>query len=183
MDWKQLTQWDENVSAYMRRWEQRTLLRKLAIFFTHSADPWISLLLLGLLWYWGLGLWKQMAFVMIVGTLFTAVVVFVFKYSVRRSRPAGEWGKMYRITNPHSFPSGHTARCVMLSVIGIAWGPLWFGALLFIYAVFVGFSRVMMGVHYFSDVFAGAVIGFIIGELMLWIPFRTYVGPFGIGGF
>jgi hypothetical protein len=68
-------------------------LRALAIIFTHSADPWISLLLIGCLWLWGIGSWKQLALVMFIGTLLTAAVVFVFKYSVRRSRPVGEWGK------------------------------------------------------------------------------------------
>lgn len=183
MDWQQLTQWDENVSAKMRRIEQKAWLRNLAVIFTHSADPWISLLWLGLLWLWGIGGWKELALMMIFGTLITAAVVFVFKYSVRRNRPAGEWGKMYRITNPHSFPSGHAARCVMLSVVGLAIGPLWWGVLLFIYAFIVSFSRIMMGVHYFSDVVAGAVIGAIIGELVLFIPYRGLLLSLGLGGF
>jgi len=170
MDWKQLTQWDENLSAKLRHFENKPFLRALAIIFTHSADPWISLLFIGCLWLWGIGSWKQLAIVMFIGTLLTAAVVFVFKYSVRRRRPVGEWGKIYRIANPHSFPSGHAARCAMLSVVGLTLGPLWVGIMLFVYAVVVSISRVMMGVHYFSDVFVGAIIGVVIAEFTLFLP-------------
>jgi undecaprenyl-diphosphatase len=83
-------------------------------------------------------------------------------------------GKIYRIANPHSFPSGHAARCAMLTVVGLALGPFWVGILLLVYAIMVSFSRVMMGVHYFSDVFVGAVIGVAIGELTLFIPFHWW---------
>ncbi len=43
-----------------------------------------------------------------LGLLFAlAVIVLAIKFSIRRRRPEGEWGAMYRKTDPHSFPSGH----------------------------------------------------------------------------
>jgi undecaprenyl-diphosphatase len=91
----------------------------------------------------------------------------VIKLSVRRSRPQGEWGKIYRNTDPHSFPSGHAARVVLLAVIAVGLGPLWLGLLLLVWAPLVGMARVAMGVHYPSDVAAGMLVGALIGLLVL----------------
>jgi membrane-associated phospholipid phosphatase len=97
----------------------------------------------------------------------TAVLVLLVKFSVRRQRPAGEWGQIYRSSDPHSFPSGHAARAAMLAVLAAGLGPAWLAGLLLVWAPLVGLARVAMGVHYLSDVVAGmlALIGLIIQQL------------------
>ena len=95
-----------------------------------------------------------------------AVVVLAFfvlgiKFLVRRRRPEGEWGAIYRNTDPHSFPSGHAARAMLLTVMAVGLGPWWFAALLVAWVPFVSLSRVNTGLHYLSDVLAGALLGFI----------------------
>jgi undecaprenyl-diphosphatase len=77
-------------------------------------------------------------------------------------------GKIYRKTDPHSFPSGHAARAVMLATIMLGLGPIWLGILLVIWAILVVLARVLMGVHYLSDVLAGALLGGIAGYL-IWL--------------
>ena len=104
---------------------------------------------------------------MVVGVALTAAVVFVIKLSVRRSRPQGEWGKIYRSTDPHSFPSGHAARAMMLAVVALGLGPTWPGLALLLWAPLVGMARVALGVHYPSDVAAGMVVGIIMGFVVL----------------
>ncbi len=42
------------------------------------------------------------------------------KFTIKRSRPEGEWGAIYRNSDPHSFPSGHATRAIMLAVL--FWG-------------------------------------------------------------
>jgi membrane-associated phospholipid phosphatase len=59
-----------------------------------------------------------------VGLVIMAAAVILLKFSIRRPRPEGEWGQIYRITDPHSFPSGHAARSATLAVMAIAWVPL-----------------------------------------------------------
>jgi len=144
-------------------------LRALAAAFAHSGDSWLLVPLLGVLWYFGPDYWKQRAVAMVVGVALTAAVVFVIKLSVRRSRPQGEWGKIYRNTDPHSFPSGHAARAMMLAVVVLGLGPFWLGLALLLWAPLVGLARVALGVHYPSDVAAGMVVGAILGLLILWI--------------
>lgn len=142
-------------------------LRTLAILFAHSGDSWFWLLGLAVLWWLGTDFWKARAVVLLVSILVTAVLVLLVKFSVRRRRPVGEWGSIYRNTDPHSFPSGHAARAVMLAVMAAGLGPPWFAALLLIWAPLVTLARVAMGVHYLSDVLAGALFGLLLGLVYL----------------
>jgi undecaprenyl-diphosphatase len=96
-------------------------------------------------------------------------VVLAIKFLVRRERPQGEWGGIYRNTDPHSFPSGHAARSFLIAIIASAFGPAWLAALLWVWAPLVALARVAMGVHYLSDVVAGAVLGVIVALFGLQI--------------
>lgn len=160
---------DARISGRMRIAEQPGPLRTLAAVLAHSGDSWFWLAGLGLLWWLGTEYWKVRAIIMIVAILLTALVVFIVKFTVRRKRPDGEWGKFYRNADPHSFPSGHAVRAVMLAMIALGLGPLWLGLLLLIWAPLVGLARVAMGVHYLSDVLAGMVLGLVIGGIVLLI--------------
>ena len=142
-------------------------LRSLAIIFAHSGDSWFWLIGLVLLWLFGNSDWKNLAIALVTGVVITAAIVFVLKFTIQRKRPEGEWGNIYRKTDPHSFPSGHAARAVMLAVVVIGMGPTWLAVLLVIWAPLVILARVAMGVHYLSDVLAGALIGIGTGFLAL----------------
>lgn len=97
---------------------------------------------------------------MALGFLCTNVII---KPLVARSRP---WLALPQIVplvaegDPHSFPSGHTtaafaAACAWLCALP-ARGMKATGIIL---AVLMGFSRLYAGVHYPSDVLAGALVG------------------------
>lgn len=65
-----------------------------------------------------------------------------------------------------SFPSGHTLHAVAFSSVALFYYP----SLFFVvvpFAVMVGLSRVVLGLHYPSDVLIGALIGFAISGLSL----------------
>lgn len=153
----------------MRIAAQPGLLRTVAAVLAHSGDSWFWLAGLGLLWWLGTDYWKGRALTMIIAILLTALVVFVVKLVVRRRRPEGEWGKFYRRTDPHSFPSGHAVRAVMLAVVMLGLGSLWLGLLLLVWAPLVGLARVSMGVHYLSDVLAGMFLGLLVGAVVLLV--------------
>lgn len=160
---------DARLSARLRVAEKPGLLRRMAIILGHSGDSWFWLLGLLLVLWLAAQDWKNIATAMIVGILLTAVVVLGIKFVVRRQRPEGEWGQLYRRTDPHSFPSGHAARAVMLAVVGFGLGPGWFGVLLLIWAPLVGLARVATGLHYISDVVAGWILGIAMGFVVLEI--------------
>lgn len=160
---------DARLSRRMRIAEKPGLLRTLAAILAHSGDSWFWLAGLGLVWWLGAEEWKHLSLILIIAILLTALVVFIVKLLVRRKRPEGEWGKFYRQTDPHSFPSGHSVRAMMLAVLVLGLGPLWLGLLLLPWAVLVGLARVAMGVHYLSDVLAGMVLGLLIGVIVLLV--------------
>jgi undecaprenyl-diphosphatase len=164
-----LIELDARLSERIRIAEQPGPLRLLAAVLAHSGDSWFWLAGLGLLWWLGTDYWKKIALTMVIAILVTALVVFIVKFTVRRRRPEGDWGKFYRSTDPHSFPSGHAVRAMMLAVVVLGIGPLWFGLLLLTWAPFVGLARVAMGVHYLSDVLAGMLMGVVMGVLVLLI--------------
>jgi undecaprenyl-diphosphatase len=138
----------------------------LAALLAHSGDSWFRLLGLVVLYWLGPETWHRLLAIFFFGIILTAAVVFAIKFTVRRRRPEGEWGNIYRNTDPHSFPSGHAARAGMLAILAIGSGPLWLGLLLAVWAPIVGLARVAMGVHYLSDVVAGLVLGVIIGLVL-----------------
>lgn len=145
----------------------RAGLRQAAIILAHSGDSpfWVGGVLIVLLWP-GLPAWKPAALLDLGGMLLTAVLVQIIKWSVRRPRAAGEWGQGYRRLDPHSFPSGHAARAVCLSILALVTGPPAWAALLTLWAPLVGLARVSLRVHYLSDVAAGAVCGLACGLIL-----------------
>jgi len=158
---------DARYSAQLRLAAPDGLRRRAAIVFAHSGDSWfVGAGLLGV-WWLGSAAWKVIAIEFIVGIAVTAAVVLTIKLLVRRRRPAGEWGAIYRKADPHSFPSGHAARMAMLVVLGAGLGPLWFAGALLLWAPLVALARVAMGVHYLSDVLVGALLGIGVGLAML----------------
>jgi undecaprenyl-diphosphatase len=160
-------EFDANLSSRLRIAERPGITRTGAAVIAHSGDSWFWLLGLGLLWWFGTDYWKYRAVALAVGVVLTALLVIVIKFTVRRSRPEGEWGDIYRRTDPHSFPSGHAARATMLAVAAIGLGPPWFGLLLLIWAPLVGLARVSMGVHYLADILVGMAIGVVMGFVVL----------------
>ena len=156
-DW--LLSLDARLSKRLRKLAEPRALSWIMKFFAHSGDSWFWLAGLFLVWLFSDGPWRDRAAFLAVGLLFMAAAVIGLKFIIRRPRPEGEWGLVYRITDPHSFPSGHAARSAALLVMGFSLGPAWFAIALLIWAPWVGISRVALGVHYLLDVVAGWLVG------------------------
>ena len=166
MNWDSLLRWDNQISTKMRLTQDQPGW-KLVAFLAHSGDSWFWLAGLGLVWLAGSRWWHQTSALLGIGVVVLAALVLAIKFTVRRSRPPGEWGAVYRNTDPHSFPSGHAARSAMLAVMALGLGPAWFGWLVLIWAPLVSLARVMTGMHYVVDVLAGLVLGVLMGFAML----------------
>ena len=69
-----------------------------------------------------------------------------------------------------SFPSGHTLHAVSFTFIVVSAMPA--AALVLVpMALLIGMSRVVLGLHYPSDVLAGALLGVGVAEATLrWLP-------------
>lgn len=159
----QILELDREWSQRLRIDGRRNPLRSLAAFFAHSGDSW----------FWGIGLviaylfgqenLSRIALQLLIFIILAAIVVLAIKFLVRRQRPQGEWGSLYRRTDPHSFPSGHAVRAFMLAVLITGWGPLWLGLASLAWASTVTLARVALGLHYLSDVVFGLLLGLTFG--------------------
>ena len=169
MSWTRLLELDAHLSAQMRVAERPGLLRTCASVFAHSGDSWFWWAGLALLWWLGNSFWRPWALTVLLSIISLAVIVLAIKFSIRRRRPEGQWGAIYRSTDPHSFPSGHAARAMLIAVLAIGMGPGWLAVVLCIWMPLVALARVAMGVHYLSDVVAGTLLGAIAGGIVLLI--------------
>jgi len=160
---------DAHLSNQMRVAENPGALRAIAVFFAHSGDSWFWGAALIILWFFSNSPWRRWEVVEFVGIFLLAALVMSIKFLVRRRRPEGEWGSIYRNTDPHSFPSGHAARAFLIAVVATALAPAWLGVLLWIWAPLVCIARVAMGVHYVSDIVAGAGLGIVVALIGLQI--------------
>jgi len=135
------------------------------LFFTHSAAPigfGIPMITTGI------GLLKKDSLLTrkglylgasYIGAMGAAVVL---KYIINRERPFVTYPYLEKMVseNSPSFPSGHsTSAFASATSLSLAF-PKWYViAPSFVWASGVAYSRMHLGVHYPSDVIAGAIIG------------------------
>jgi undecaprenyl-diphosphatase len=170
--WKSILELDVRLSAQMRVAGRPGVLRSVAIVLAHSGDSWFWWAGLGLLWWLGNSFWRSWALTIFLSIIALAVIVLAIKFTIRRRRPEGDWGGIYRKTDPHSFPSGHAARVVLIAVLALGLGPGWLALIICIWAPLVALARVAMGVHYLSDIVAGFGLGGVAGIISLLISAR-----------
>jgi undecaprenyl-diphosphatase len=169
MIWERFSQFDATWGRRLRKLEAPGLLRKITILFAHSGDSWFWLSGLVLSWLIGSPDLKRWALRVIIAIFSLAFIVMGIKFSIRRPRPEGEFGEIYRRSDPHSFPSGHAARTTLLAVLAVGWGPPWLAVILVPWAPLVSLARVALGLHYPSDILAGGLLGLIAGLIALLI--------------
>lgn len=120
---------------------------------------------------WAAPLWfakrRREAVDLVVLLAFAEVLVFVLKVLVASPRPFLDPAVHARVlpvpfdsTGDWSFPSGHATRAFAVAALLTLRTKDWrWGVPLFAYAVVMALSRVYVGVHWPSDVLAGALIG------------------------
>jgi len=105
-----------------------------------------------------------------VGALLVNVIL---KPLVARPRPyttGGEFFSVWERAGKHlekefSFPSGHTnVAMTTATALFLCFNKKWSWSLLFIVPI-MGFSRIYLGVHYFTDVLGGVIMGGIAGVI------------------
>lgn len=106
---------------------------------------------------------KRAAILLWAGLSITYYIVYFLKSGVARPRPFMQLPDVRLLVTEKSFsfPSGHAVQAFMAATVASRYFRG--GVLFFASAALVAFSRVYIGVHYVSDVLAGALIGILVG--------------------
>ena len=91
------------------------------------------------------------------------------KALVHRHRPFVH--QLGPVTTTHSFPSGHTATSFACAVVLASLAPR-LRVPLFVLAALIAFSRLYNGDHFPLDVLAGALLGSLVGVVVLRLSRR-----------
>jgi undecaprenyl-diphosphatase len=163
--WNQIQMNDHRLMRRVHRWRAPRWFRILMILATRSGDGWLWYALgVIIAIYGGSHRWEAIG----AGGVAAGTGIFLFrslKKLSRRKRPCEIEPHCWAALLPpdkYSFPSGHsiTAFAVALS-IGLFYPQL--EACLLVAALLIATSRIILGMHFLSDVLAGSAIGVILG--------------------
>ena len=166
-----IQRWDERVCVRMNR-----ALRYATVLPVFRAISWLGngifwyALLLALLVRDGVAAVPAALHIIALGVVCT-IVYKLLKRGTLRPRPyqalqavAAGAGAL----DAFSFPSGHTLHAVAFSLVACSYYPA-LAAPLAIFALLTAVSRVILGLHYPSDVLAGAAIGAAVAGVSLGV--------------
>ena len=108
---------------------------------------------------------RDVAAQMVITALLNLPLYFWLKHSIGRPRPfvaCADIRACVHALDKFSFPSGHTLHAVAFAVV-FSWHFPLYGAALLPMVLLIALSRVALGLHYPSDVAAGAAIGAVVG--------------------
>ncbi len=153
--------YEQRLCRRLNRGLLRPALRDLFVVVSRLGDglAWYVLVLLIPVRYGEAGL--KPALVMATTGIVGVALYKVLKHRLVRERPYITFAGIHAGTAPldrYSFPSGHTLHAVSFTVLATAYFPV-LGWVLVPFAALVAASRVVLGLHYPTDVLAGAVLG------------------------
>tara|TARA_R110002110_G_scaffold205066_7_gene417148 strand:- start:291330 stop:291860 length:531 start_codon:yes stop_codon:yes gene_type:complete len=152
---------DLHLFAHVFRQGERRAVIPLAKALSHSGDGYLHLAIPVLLWQL-----QYRALNIFVALLMMAVVVeralyWSLKNSLKRRRPQDAvpgLRSLISASDQFSFPSGHSSGAFLLATctVLVFGGP---AIALYLWAIGVALSRVILGVHFPGDTIAGAAMG------------------------
>ena len=152
---------DLSLCRWLNRANRREVVGRFFALFSRLGDGvfWYTLMLVLPLVH-GLGAVATSVHMALTGVVSLLLYKWL-KAHTSRPRPFMVSDSIIRRVPPldeYSFPSGHTLHAVSFSVVLLSHQPEWFWIVV-PFTALVAASRPVLGLHYPSDVLAGAVIG------------------------
>jgi undecaprenyl-diphosphatase len=161
---------DLRLSGRLRGWKPPRWLRIGVVCATRLGDGWLWIAI-ALLLALGGGPHRHALAAGAAAAGVASTLLVVLKRRIRRRRPCElAPHPLFHVQPPDrfSFPSGHTMNAFAIAtVLALRYPPL--APVLSVLAACIGVSRVLLGLHFASDVAAGALLGLAIGLLSFLI--------------
>ena len=153
--------------------QERAVVLKFFSLLSRTGDGHLYALAIAALYLFGDRFEERILAVAVLAFALELPAFFVLKNSIRRDRPCDVVGTSRKAVQPSdkfSMPSGHTSAAFLVATLVFIFAePM--AEVAFVWASLVGMSRVVLGVHYPSDVAAGALLGIVCtatsGEILL----------------
>ena len=167
-----LTRWDRLLFDRIFSWgDERIILNRLFRLISWSANGWFyPFLLLYVYLTFSPAISKPFLLSTAIAFLLERLLYHLIKQSMKRDRPCERIVDVqFRVRPPDqfSFPSGHTASAFLMMTLLASFFPI-LRIPMFLWAATVGIARVYLGVHYPTDVFAGAILGIVTARIGIW---------------
>ncbi len=166
---QRINEYDVALCAFCNRQSRHFTVRNLFRLVSRLGDGvfWYVLMLVLLLEH---GITALPAVLHMIGAGLAGTLLYKFiKGKTLRPRPFNVYPAIKcvgRTLDQFSFPSGHTLHAVAFSIVAVAYFPQLFW-LVWPFALLVALSRPILGLHYPSDVLAGAALGAAIAVTSL----------------
>ena len=160
----QISQWDAALCVRINRVSRKLWIGRLFGMISRLGNGlfWYALMLALLLWDFQ-GALRPVLHMIITGLTCTVLYKWI-KGKTLRPRPF-EFNREIILSvaplDQFSFPSGHTLHAIAFTLVALAYYPA-LGWLLIPFTGLVAMSRLVLGLHYPSDVLAGAALGALI---------------------
>ena len=169
---------DRKLMLRVNRWPAPRWIRVWMICATRGGDGWLWLTLGLLVLAFG-GAQRGAALLTAVLSVGTGAALFLrLKRAIGRKRPCALAPHCWHTLPPpdqFSFPSGHTITAfAVATALGCYYPDLRTG--LGFCAASVAVSRVLLGMHFVSDVVAGAILGSSLASVFAWVSARLLGG-------
>jgi undecaprenyl-diphosphatase len=185
--WQQLQNLDKNIFLTLNHQLVNPVFDAVLPYFRDSlfwAPLYLFILAFILLNYGSKGLWWSLAFLLTLA-ICDLTGTYVFKETVKRIRPCNEpslFGQVRLVIRScpggYSFLSNHAANHFGLATFMVCSFQSIFRPwiyLLYLWAFFIAFAQVYVGVHYPSDILAGVLLGLGSGYLTATV-YRHFFG-------
>lgn len=167
-----LLEYDCNLLQWASVQRQRQLVIPAARLLSRTGDGYIPVVTILACLTSSNPMFRQLAWQLIVLFCIERTLYFLLKNSLRRKRPAESLDTLKALivaSDKFSFPSGHTSAASLYTAVMYIHFPI-LGSVLMVWALGVGISRVVLGVHYPSDIVAGASLGIAISAINISYP-------------